>query len=96
MVIVWLPVDALLLALTVKVEVPAPGAAMDDGLNDTVSPLASPDAVKVIAELKLPDADVVIVELPELLRATVSEAGEAETAKPAGDEELIVSETVAV
>jgi hypothetical protein len=96
-VIVWLPIDALLLALTVKVEFPPPGAAMDLGLKVTVSPLAAPDAAKVIAELKLPDTDVVMVEVPELLRATVSDAGEAETAKPAGDDEAVtVSETVAV
>lgn len=91
-----MPVDALLLALTVKVEVPPPGAAMDAGLKVAVSPLTSPAAVKVIGELKLPDVDEAIVEVPELLRATVSEAGEAETVKPAGDEEVMVRESVAV
>jgi len=95
-VIVWLPIDALLLALTVNVEVPPPGAAIDAGLKVKVSPLPPPDAVKVIAELKLPDVEEVIVDVPELLRATVSEVGDADTAKPAGDEAVTVRETVAV
>lgn len=95
-VTVWLPVDALLLALTVKVEVPPPGAAMDAGLKVIVSPLPPPEAFKVTAELKLPDGDEVIVEVPELLRATDSEVGEADTVKPAGDEEVTVRKTVRV
>lgn len=95
-VIVWLPIDALLLALTVNVEVPPPGAAIDAGLKVKVSPLPPPDAVKVTAELKLPDVEEVIVDVPELLRATVSEVGDADTAKPAGDEAVTVRETVAV
>jgi hypothetical protein len=96
MVIVWFPVDALLLALTVIVEVPPPGTAMELGLKVTVSPLPSPDADKLIAESKLPETVVVIVEVPELLRTTDNEVGEAETVKPAGDEEVTVSETVVV
>ena len=80
-VIVWFPVDALLLAVTVIDEVPEPGAAMEVGLKVTVSPLPCPDADKVIAELNPPETAVVIVECPELPRSTVKEVGDAETVK---------------
>jgi hypothetical protein len=96
MAIVWFPVDALLLALIVMVDVPPPGPAIELGLKVTVSPLPSPDADKLIAESKLPETVVVIVEVPELLRVTDNDVGEAETVKPAGDEEVTVSETVVV
>jgi hypothetical protein len=70
---------------------------MDRGLKVTVSPLPCPEADKAIAESKLPETLVVIVEVTELLRGTESEAGNAETLNPAGDdEEVTVSETVAV
>ena len=69
---------------------------MDLGLKAMVSPLPSPDADKLMAELKLPDAAVVMVEVPEFFRATLNEVGEAETVKPEGDAAVTVSETVAV
>jgi len=51
-VTVNVPVVADLLALRVIVEVPEPGAAIDVLLNDTVTPLPSPDAESAIAESK--------------------------------------------
>ena len=96
MVMLWLPVAALRLALTVMVEVPPPGAAMDLGLKEMVSPDTFPDADNLTAELKLPDTVVVMVEVAEPLRATERDAGEADTARPAGDvEPETVSEMVA-
>lgn len=77
MVIVREPVLALLLTVTVTVEVPEPGAAMELGLKLTVTPLPSPEALKRIAESKPPETAVVIVEVPELLLATLSDVGEA-------------------
>lgn len=82
-----LPVAALRLALTVMVEVPPPGAAMDFGLKEMVSPETSPDADNLTAELKLPETLTVMVEVAEFLRVTEREAGEAEMVRPAGDEE---------
>ena len=96
MVIVRVPVVALLVVLIVIVEVPDPGAAIDVGLNVIVSPLPCPDADKLIAELKLPDATVVMVDFPELPRTIDSDVGEAETVNAAGFEEVTVSEIVAV
>ena len=77
MVMVRVPVDALRLTVTVIVEVPEPGAAMELGLKDTVTPLPAPEADKLIPELKPPETAVVIVEVPELRRATVRDVGDA-------------------
>ena len=61
MVMVLLPVDALEPTFTVMVDVPLPGAAMEVGLNVTVLELPSPDADRVIAELKPPATAAVMV-----------------------------------
>jgi hypothetical protein len=53
-----------------------------------------PDADNVIAELKLPEIAVVIVEWPDEPLATDREVGEAETVKPLDTPEVTVSETV--
>jgi hypothetical protein len=60
------PVVAVLLAESVSVELPLPGAAIDVGLNVAVTPAGSPDAVSDTAELKPPLTVVEIVELPEV------------------------------
>lgn len=65
----------------VRVEVPAPGAAMDVGLKLTVTPLGWPLADKAIAESKPLKTAVVIVAVPLLPGATESEVGEAEMLK---------------
>jgi len=63
--------------LTVIVDVPEPGAAMDVGLKLTVTPEGWPVADKAIAELKPFSAAVVIVEVPELPLTTVIAVGDA-------------------
>lgn len=95
-VTVNVPRVAVLLAFRVNVEVPDPGAAIDVLLNDAVTPLPSPDADNAIAELNDPEIAVVIVTVPEPLRAIVSEVGEAPTVKPAVTGAVTVSVTVAV
>ena len=63
------------------VELPEPGAAMDVGLNVTVTPVGWPLADKATAELNPPDTVVVIVDAPLPPCATETEVGEAEMAK---------------
>jgi hypothetical protein len=76
-VIVRVPVVALRLTVTVMVDVPEPGAGIELGLNLTVTRDPWPLADKPIAELKPPEIAVVIVDVPELPRATLSDVGEA-------------------
>jgi hypothetical protein len=76
-VMVWAPSGAVALIGTVMVEVPEPGAGMGLGLKVMV--LEFPD--KVMAESKPPPTFAVMVEVPELPRATVMALGEAEMAK---------------
>lgn len=75
------------------VDVPDPGAAIELGLNVTVTrdPWPLPD--KLIAELKPPDIAVVMVEWPELPRATLSDVGDAPMVK-FGFVPVTVSDTV--
>ena len=96
MVIVWLPVEALLLALKVTVELPDPGAAIEVGLKVAVTPVGRPLAESEIAELKPPATVVVTLEVLEPPRATETEVGEAETVKLAETGAVTVSETVVV
>jgi hypothetical protein len=95
-VIVRVPVAALDVVLIFIVEVPDPGAAIDVGVKVIVSRLSCPDAERLIGELKLPEATVVIVTLPELPRTIDSDVGEAESVKAAGDDDVTVRERVAV
>jgi hypothetical protein len=89
------PRAAFLVAFTVIVDEPEPGAAIGLGLKVTVSPLSIPDAERLIAELKLPPMVVVTVPDFDPDRATESEAG-AESVKDAGLEEVTISVTFAV
>jgi hypothetical protein len=93
-VMVWVPVDAFLEVATVIFEVPEP--VMEVGLKVTVSPLPCPVADRLIAELRVPVTEVVIVELPELPLVIDKEVGEAETVKDPVVAEVTVSETVVV
>lgn len=95
MVIVRFPVLAFRPTLTVMVNVPEPGAAMELGLKVTVCALPCPEADRLIAELKPPETAVVIVEVPELPLATLIDVGDALTVK-FGVVPVTVSETVAV
>lgn len=96
-VMVRVPVLDLRPTLTVIVEVPEPGAAIELGLNVTLFPLPAPEAVKLIAELKPPDIAVVIVEVPvpEPLREIVIVVGAAPIVK-LGFVPVTVNETVVV
>jgi hypothetical protein len=76
------------------VEAPDPGAATELGLKLTVWLLPCPEADNAIAELKLPEIVVVIVDFPDEPLATVIEVGDAETVKPLVTTEVTVSETV--
>ena len=96
MVILWFPTKAFLLTLTVMIELPDPGAAIELGLKVTVCRPPSPVADKEIAESKPPDTKVVIVELPEPGLATLIVAGDALRVKPLDVVPLTVSKTVAV
>jgi hypothetical protein len=97
MVMVCVPRLAPRLALTVIVEVPEPGAAIELGLKLTVNPLPPPEADRLIAESKPPDTAVVIVDVPELRLGTVIEEGEALTVKlGVAPLEVTVSDTLVV
>lgn len=65
----------------VMVDVPEPGAAMDVGLKLTVTPVGWPVADNAMAELKPPETEVVIVDVPLLPCTTETDAGEAEMVK---------------
>jgi hypothetical protein len=74
---------------------PEPGAAIELGLKLTVTPEGWPLADKATAESKPPEIVVVIVDVPELPHATLSEAGDALMVK-FGVVPLTVSDTVVV
>lgn len=95
-VIVWFPINAFLLTLTVMIELPEPGAAMELGLKVTVCRPPSPVADKEIGESKPPDTKVVIVEVPEPGLVTLIVAGDALRVKPSDVAPLTVNDTVAV
>lgn len=86
--------------LTVIVEVPEPGAAIELGLNVTLLPFPAPEAVKLIAELKPPEIAVLIVEVPvpDPLREIVIVVGDAPIVKlglvPVTTNETVVVEVV--
>lgn len=65
------------LAEILSVDVPEPGAAMGLGLKLTPTPKGTPDTDRLMDDLKLPSAAVVIVELAELPLCTVSAVGDA-------------------
>lgn len=75
MVIVCVPVAARLPTVTFMVDVPPP--VTDEGLKLTLFWLPSPEADRLTAPLKPPVIDTVIVDVPELLRATVIDVGDA-------------------
>jgi len=60
------PVAAVLLAESVSVELPLPGAAIEVGLKLAVTPAGNPEAESETAALKPPLTLVVMVLLPEL------------------------------
>ena len=87
---------AVLLAVSVRVELPFPGAAIEAGLKLAVTPAGSPEADKETAELKPPLIVVVRVLLAELPCVTERLAGEALMAKSGVAAALMVKATVVV
>jgi hypothetical protein len=81
MVTVEVPRVAVELAVKVSVELPAPGAPIEDGLKEAVTPAGRPEAESEMALLKPPETAVVIVELPVPPCATETAAGAAEIVK---------------
>ena len=67
--------------VNVATDEPEPGAAMDAGLNATVTPVGWPVAVRATAELNPFKAPVVMVEDPLLPCTTETAPGEAEMLK---------------
>jgi hypothetical protein len=65
----------------VVVEFPAPGAAIVLGLKLIFTPLGDPEDESEMALLKPPKIEVVVVDEPWALCETVSEFGDADTAK---------------
>ena len=76
-----MPGEAEDAAVSVSVEDPEPGAAIDAGLSPAVTPVGSPEALRAIAELKPPETAAVIVDAPCEPCATGTEVGEAEKVK---------------
>lgn len=95
MVMVWFPSVALWPTLTVMVDFPEPGAAMELGLKVTVWAGPCPVADRLIAELKPLETVVAMVAVPELLRDTLIVVGAALMVK-FGLLLLTVRETVVV
>lgn len=92
-VMVWFPTAALRPTVMVIVDVPAP--VMLEGLKETELALPWPEAERVIAELKPPVAELVIVTWPEPRRAIETDVGFALSENPAFVP-VTVSETVVV
>jgi len=82
-VTVAVPVVAVEEAVSVRVEVALPFAGGVTGFveNDAVTPLGSPDALNVVAELKPFKLVIVIVLVPLEPCVTVTELGEAPIVK---------------
>lgn len=70
-----------MLTVNFTVDVPAPGAAKEEGLKLAVTPEGRLDADNSTAALKPPATVVVTVEVPLLPGATDTEVGDTETAK---------------
>ena len=96
MVMVRFPSEAFLFAVTVIVELPAPGAAIEEDENETFTPPPCPVADKPTAELNPPETAVVMVEVPDELLLTVIGLGAAETVKSPVTAAFTVSETKVV
>jgi hypothetical protein len=65
----------------VIVEEPEPGAAIDVGLKETVTPVGCPEADSDTALLKPPETAVVTVDEPEFPCCTDTDVGEAAIVK---------------
>ena len=91
-----MPAAAVEATVKVAVDVPEPGAAIDVGLNATVTPVGWPLAVSAIAESKPPETAVVTVEVPLPPCTTETAVGAAESVKAGLAEAVTVNDTEAV
>ena len=89
-----MPVGALLETVKLKSVVPEPGAAMEVGLKLYVTPEGTPDAVKLIAELKPPETEVVTTPYPLCPWSRYPEVGEIETVNVPAEVPVTVRETL--
>ncbi len=67
---------------TVIIIVEEPAPVMEVGLNETVTPVGWPLAVKLMAESKPPVTVLLMLLVPELPSTTETDVGEAERLKP--------------
>ena len=98
MVSVSVPSLAFRPTLTVMIDDPEPGAAIDVRLKLTDTPAFWPAADKPMAVLKPPETAVVIVELPDWPLATLIAVGDALMLKsaPASEVTFRLTEVVCV
>ncbi len=96
MVTVAAPVAAVALAVSVRVDVPLPGAAIDAGAKLAVTPAGKPDAESETAELNPPLTVVEIEELPEVPCTNERLVGDALSVKFGDAAALTVTAIVAV
>ena len=76
-----MPVATVDATVNVAVDVPDPGAVIDVGMKETVTPDGCPDDESETALLKPPETVVEIVEAPDEPWTTGTETGDAEIAK---------------
>src|SRR3954470_14372135 len=93
MVTVEVPRVAVEETVKVSVELPEPGAAIEAGLKEAVTPAGRPEAESEMALLKPPETAVVTVTLPEPLCAIDAEPGAAAMVKSGVVVVLGVTET---
>ena len=96
MVTVEEPVVAVALAVSVRVDVPLPGAAIDAGAKLAVTPAGKPDAESEIAELNPPLTLVEMEELPDVPCTSERLVGDALIVKFGDAAEVTVSAIVTV
>ena len=82
--------------MSVRVEFPDPGDAMDVGLNAAVTPVGKPVAVSATADWKLPEIAVVMVLVPFAPSATVNNGVAAEIVNVPGAVIFRVTDDVCV
>ena len=96
MVIGKVPVPAFLETVSVKSDVPEPGAAIEVGLKLPVTPDGKPVADKAIDALKPPEMAVVTTAYPLWPRRREPDVGDTEMVKAPLPGAVTVSRTVAV
>jgi hypothetical protein len=91
-----MPIAVDVPTVSVRMELPDPGDAIDAGLKAAVVPVGSPEAVSATADLKLPEIAVVMELVPLAPRATVTRVAEAEIVNEPGAVTFSVTDEVCV